>query len=175
MNPKKEFLVWELPVRIFHWLLAATVFTNFFINDDGNKWHRYTGYVACALIAFRFIWGFFSKNPYSHPRHFFPSIRSVKNFIKLKIKNPSERTIEHNPIAGLVMILMCLLVLILGLSGWMSRLDAFWGEDWVEEWHEITAQILMITVLVHVLSVFVESFLQKENLIASMIHGRKKP
>lgn len=34
------------------------------------------------------------------------------------------------------------LVLALGMTGWMQTLDAFWGEAWLQELHEIIASTL---------------------------------
>lgn len=154
-------------------MLAASVLLNFFVIDEGSKFHRYIGYFACALIAVRLLWAVFSSDEHARLKYFFPSYTSLKNYVLALIKKQEPRYLSHNPLAGLMMTFMCLLVLLLGLSGWMSRWDMFWGEDWVEEWHEIMSNLLMAATLLHVTAAIVESYRHKENLIASMIHGYK--
>ena len=57
---KQSILVWDLPVRIFHWLLAAC-FVGVFATGDSERWrdiHIMLGYTMLILVAFRLIWGF---------------------------------------------------------------------------------------------------------------------
>jgi cytochrome b len=70
--------------------------------------------------------------------------------------------------------LLWLLVLLLGLTGWMSRLDMFWGEDSVLTVHSWLADALLVAVFVHLLGVLVMSFMWRENLPGAMLTGRKR-
>ena len=65
-------------------------------------------------------------------------------------------------------------VVLVGVTGWMQTLDAFWGVEWVEEVHEALAWSLLAFIGVHVLAALVESVHYRENLVAAMIHGRKR-
>ena len=67
-----------------------------------------------------------------------------------------------------------LLVLLLALTGWMSHLDAFWGDDGIRAVHSVLADLLFVAVLVHVLAVVAMSFVWRMNLPVAMITGRKK-
>jgi cytochrome b len=71
--------------------------------------------------------------------------------------------------------LLWTLVLLLGLSGWMSRLDAFWGDETVETIHTFLADAILVAVILHLAGVAAMSWLWKENLPASMITGFKRP
>ena len=54
-------LVWDLPVRLFHWLLAAAILGAWVTHKMGTgafAWHRWFGYACLVLVAFRIVWGF---------------------------------------------------------------------------------------------------------------------
>ena len=81
----------------------------------------------------------------------------------------------HNPLAAVVMIAMLILILALGATGYMMGMDQYFGEDWVQELHEFFADSLLALIAIHLSGIFLEIFRRKENIIASMIHGKKKP
>jgi len=174
-DPDKSVLVWELPIRLFHWALAASIIINYFVLETGSKQHRYLGYFACSLIVLRIIWGIFWGSKYSRFKNFWPTRASLSSYVKSLLKNKPPRHLTHNPLAAVMMITLCLLVFALGVSGFLMRTDYFWGEEWLEEVHEIFANLLMFLSLMHALAAIIESFRHKENLIFSMIHGKKRP
>jgi cytochrome b len=61
------------------------------------------------------------------------------------------------------------------VSGWMTQLDAYWGEDWVIDTHETMACVLQACILIHWAGVLLMSRLQKENLVSGILTGRKTP
>jgi cytochrome b len=67
------------------------------------------------------------------------------------------------------------LVLLLGVTGWMSRLDAFWGDDGIRDIHAGLARALLVAVAVHLSGVVAMSLRWRENLVAAMLTGRKRP
>jgi cytochrome b len=71
--------------------------------------------------------------------------------------------------------LLWIVVLLLGVTGWMSRLDAFWGDDGIHDIHALLADVLLVAVIVHLVGVAAMSWLWRENLPASMITGYKRP
>ncbi len=172
-SSRGQVLVWDLPIRIIHWGFVSIVVLNYFILEEGKAPHRYLGYLACAFVAFRIFWGFKTSTEYGRFKSFWPTVENVKNYIQLLFKGQAPRMLSHNPLAALMMILLCVLILLLGLSGWMMSWDRFWGEEWLEETHEILAHTLIASAGLHAVASIVESFKHKENLIASMIHGKK--
>ncbi len=62
-----------------------------------------------------------------------------------------------------------------GLSGWLYTTDTYWGIEWVEQLHHTLSDILLILAAIHVGGVILASRRHRENLVAAMIHGRKRP
>ena len=74
------------------------------------------------------------------------------------------------------MMLMLGSMLMLALTGFlMEEIDYFWGEEWLEEVHELIANGLAGLVGLHILAALVESLRLRENLPLSMITGRRRP
>ena len=71
--------------------------------------------------------------------------------------------------------LLWALVLLLGVTGWISRLDAFWGDDGIRAIHAALAQALLFAVAVHLSGVATMSWRWRENLVAAMLSGKKRP
>jgi cytochrome b len=162
--------VWHGLVRLSHWLVATIVLFNLF-NESGPV-HRYAGYVAFGLVVARLVHGL--TRPAGDVAHIgLPLWSELRQHLSDLRHGRVHRTLGHNP-AGLCMALVLWqLVLLLGLTGWMSQLDQFWGEEWLTDTHELLAETLQVCVVLHWLGVVVMSRLQKENLFKAMITGRK--
>lgn len=165
--------VWDPVVRIFHWTVVVACSLNLFILEEGKYWHRATGYVVAAAIAIRLIWGFIGTK---HARFtdFFPTPRKVKDQVRGIIERKEKRHLGHNPLASVMMLLLITLLAATALSGWMTTLDAFWGEKWLEQLHGTIANSIMVLVFIHAGAAIVESWRHRENLVWSMVTGRKK-
>lgn len=86
----------------------------------------------------------------------------------------APRYIGHNPAGGAMIV--ALLVALAGTcaTGYMMTMDAYWGSKLVEHIHEFLANLTVGLVVAHVLGVLIASFEHRENLVASMISGRKR-
>ena len=63
----------------------------------------------------------------------------------------------------------------LATTGYVMTIETFWGVDWVEEVHEMLASALLALIAIHVFGAVLTSLMHRENLIAAMITGRKRP
>ena len=164
--------VWDIVVRGSHWAVAAFVFLDYW-DDSGGPLHRSIGYAAAAVVLLRLLWaGVGSRHARFDDWWPTPS-RLRRHLAALRAGQPS-RHLGHNPLGALMMLALWSLILALAVTGWMSRLDAFWGDDAIKEVHAVLADGLIALVTVHVAAALVMSRLQRENLLLAMLTGRKR-
>ena len=165
-------LVWDAVVRVLHWSLAATVLLDF-VHDDGDRVHRVVGYAAAAIVALRLLWAARAQGP-ARLALLKPSPRATLAYGRALLRGRAPRHPAHDPLGLWMVWLIWSLVLLLGLTGWMSRLDAFWGDETVQGLHLWLANALLAAVLVHVTGIAAMSWIWRENLPAAMLSGRKR-
>ena len=165
--------VWDPLVRFFHWTVAAAIVIDFFVLDDGRYWHRAIGYTAAAALAVRIVWGFVGTR---HARFadFWPTPRSVASHVRALLSGEDRKQLGHSPLGAVVMLLLMALLAGISITGWMMRLDAFWGAEWLEEVHEVLANAIIAVASLHVVAAIVESWRHRENLIWAMVIGKKR-
>lgn len=164
--------VWDPLVRLFHWSLAACIFGALLV-EEGDTAHQVLGYLALGLIASRVAWGFVGTR-HARFRDWVRGPRAIRTYLRERIAGTSRRRLGHNPAAGAMMLGLLAGVAAVGVTGWMQTLVAFWGAEWLEGLHEVLAWSLLGMIGLHVLAALVESWHYRENLIAAMIHGRKR-
>lgn len=182
-NTENLIRVWDLPLRIFHWLLVVAFFVAYFTEDELLSIHVWAGYLIGGLLIFRLVWGFVGGQ-YARFSSFLCSPMQSVNYIKDLISSQARRYVGHNP-AGAAMIVLLLLGLlatfVTGLAVYGADQGAgplaFIGnshEDFWEEIHEFFANFTVVLVIVHVFGVIVESIVHRENLVRAMFHGNKR-
>ncbi|MEO7053075.1 MAG: cytochrome b/b6 domain-containing protein [Rhodanobacter sp.] len=164
--------VWDPLVRLFHWSLAGLFLANFF-TEDGELVHRGFGYAILILIAVRFAWGWIGTR---HARFsdWVVGPHRVRRYLRERLTGRSRRQLGHNPGAAVMILALLGGVLLVAFTGWLQTTDRFFGEGWLQGLHEALAYGVLGLVVVHVLAAVGESVHYGENLIASMIHGRKR-
>jgi cytochrome b len=167
-----DVAVWDGVVRATHWSVAALVLWDGF-EDSGGPLHRNLGYLAAALVALRLAWGFVGT-PTARFADWWPRASRLAAYVPALLAGRPPRTRGHNPLGALMMLALWACVLALALTGWMSRWDAFWGDDGIKAVHAFIADALLALVAVHVLAVLAMSRLQRENLVKAMLTGRKR-
>jgi cytochrome b len=165
--------VWDPLVRIFHWTVAVGVLINYFLLEGGKAPHRYVGYAVAAALAIRVVWGFVGS---VHARFsdFVAPPRVALSHLRAVVAGRDRRYMGHNPAGAAMIVALMILLAVTSLTGWMQGLDAFWGVEWVQETHKICAILIIAMAAAHVLAAIAESLAHRENLVLSMITGRKR-
>ena len=176
--------VWDIPVRLFHWVLASCFIIAWLTLD--NRYldiHVFVGYLMGGLILFRILWGFIGGH-YVCFHDFSFSWSEVIGYLKGVLNKCPSRFLGHNPAGSWAIYIL----LGLGLSITITGLLAFGGEErqgplagllnypqgrFVHELHEWLAWLMMGMVIIHLIGVLVESLLHQENLVTAMLTGFK--
>lgn len=172
MNPQQPVLVWDLPTRIFHWLLVI-FFVGAILTQESEKWrlfHVTFGYSMVGLVIFRLIWGFIGSK-YARFTEFVRSPQDVLDYSLKTVSGKGRRYIGHNPLGSVAVLIMLFLILLIGLTGYIVFNDL--SSEWVNELHEFFGNLLLAIVGIHIGGVFLSGLKHRENLIKSMITGKK--
>ncbi len=165
--------VWDPLVRIGHWALVATVAAAWLTRHGGGALHEWLGYASLALIVLRVCWGF------AGPRRarFVSFVRRPLDtlaYARSVLARSEPRYIGHNPLGGWMIVALIAAIAAVDLTGLLYTTDRYWGVAWVEDLHETISDVLLGLIALHVAGVVIASRRHGENLVAAMIHGRKR-
>jgi len=168
----RSVLVWDAPVRVFHWLMVLS-FAGAWLTGDSERWrlvHVTLGYTMAGLLAFRLLWGVFGTR---HARFadFVRGPRAAWRYVTSVLQGRAEHHVGHNPAGALAIMALLALTALSALSGWATYQEL--GGEWLEELHEGAANAMLAVVAVHLAGVLVGSWAHHENLVSAMVTGRK--
>lgn len=177
--------VWDLPTRLFHWLLAAAVIGLVVTaNVGGNwmNWHLRLGYAVLTLLLFRLVWGFVGGH-WSRFGSFLYAPSSLLAY--LRGRSRPEHRVGHTPLGALSVFALLLILLAQVATGLMSDDEiAFFGPlvrfvsgDTVAlatSYHKNVGKFIVIgLVLLHVAAIAFYKWVKKDNLVRPMVVGDK--
>ncbi len=167
-----HIILWSPITRIIHWAIAIPVLFNFFI-EGGDLSHKVLGYVSFFAIFIRIAWGLISKDK-AHFRFLPLKPSEIREYILILFSGRMKNFPGHNPLASVAYVIIWILVGLLGISGFMMGLDAFWGEDWLEQLHELLSSALMALVILHFIGIAFDGIKNKRKTWLGMITGRRE-
>ncbi len=165
-------ILWSPLTRIIHWAIALPVLLNFFL-EGGDSIHKVLGYIALAGLVVRIIWGLVSQDK-AHVKFFLIKTSDIKDHLLSMAQNKVKDYPGHNPLASVTYIIIWILVGLLGISGYMRGLDAFWGEEWLENLHESFSNILVVLVFCHLAGIIWDGIKYKRKTWKGMITGKRQ-
>ncbi|MDM8565375.1 cytochrome b/b6 domain-containing protein [Candidatus Halobeggiatoa sp. HSG11] len=180
---KHPVRVWDLPIRIFHWLLVLAFIIAWLSQGDDRYLdiHVFAGYLFFSLLIFRLIWGLIGSKYAKFAN--FPYLKIV-NYLRTLFTKQRQHYLGHNPAgswAVFVILSLGIIVSVTGLltlggeerHGPLAGMISFELGDSFHWWHNIIAWFMLAVIGIHILGVLVESWLHNENLIKSMFTGFK--
>ena len=180
----EKIKIWDLPIRIFHWLLPLLLgFSWYSAETRAMEWHRYSGYSILGLLIFRLCWGLWG----SHSARFSTFIKGPASVLAYaRGQKTQSTTVGHNPLGGWSVAALLLLLAVQvssglfavdvdGLeSGPLSYMVSFDGGRVLADIHEVSFNILLTLVAVHLLAILWYEFVRKERLVMPMVNGHKQ-
>ena len=168
----RAVLVWDAPVRVFHWLMVAS-FAGAYLTGESERWrllHLTLGWTLAGLVVFRLVWGLVGTR---HARFasFVRGPAAVARYLGALRRGRPEHHVGHNPAGALAIVALLTLSAVVVASGWATFEGV--GGEWLEDLHEGVAQVMLAVVGVHVAGVLLGSWTSHENLVRAMITGRK--
>lgn len=167
-------LIWDLPTRLFHWLLSggfvAAALIALVLGEDGPlfPYHAMIGLTIALMVCLRVIWGVVGTR-YAKFGSFAFGPAAVIEYMKGTLVGGGKRYIGHNPGSAVAILALLALVLAMAVTGILMGQ----GNESVEDLHEILAWVTVGVAVVHVLGVALHTIRHRENITASMIHGEK--
>ncbi|HEX7810307.1 MAG TPA: cytochrome b/b6 domain-containing protein, partial [Burkholderiales bacterium] len=181
-------LVWDLPLRLFHWALVLLVISQVvtaWIGGNALEYHALGGYAILSLLLFRIAWGFLGG---THARFgdFVRGPAAVLSYAKSLVSGAAADHRGHNPLGGWSVLAMLASLLAQASTGLFANDDVMMEgplakhvsgrfSEIATAVHDVNAVILLSLVALHVLAVVFYLFGKKRNLVAPMITGRKGP
>jgi cytochrome b len=180
----KKYLIWDLPLRLFHWCFAFTVLGCWYTAEQGTdlvEIHMQLGFVTLGLILFRIVWGVIGT---THARfsQFIPLPKDLANYLTSSKYN--KKTPGHNPLGALMVIFMIVLVMAQAISGLFINDDVFSSGPYYGTLsqdlekimffiHHNVFDFMIAAIILHVFAISYYWLIKKQNLILPMITGKK--
>ncbi len=171
--------LWDLPTRVFHWLIVACVPLSWWSAEAENyELHAWLGYTVIVLVASRVIWGFLGSR---HSR--FADFLVGPGRVMAYLKGRKAVSVGHNPLGGWSVVALLSLLLLQAVSGLFNSDDVFFSgplhygasgpfRDAMGQVHELAFDALLVLVALHIGAVLYYQLGRKEPLVPAMLRGR---
>ena len=171
--------VWDLPIRLFHWLLAGLIaFSWWSVNYHHTGWHIWSGCAILTLLIFRLLWGFVGSST-ARFASFVHGPRAVVDYLR-----GSWTGLGHTPLGALSVIALLVAISVqvgLGLfaededgiyMGPLSRLVSSDTSDKVRDIHELWFKVVLGLIVLHILAILYYRLFRRQKLTGAMMTGR---
>lgn len=178
--------VWDLPVRLFHWLLVLMLGISWITAEIGGnamEYHMWSGYVILGLLLFRVLWGIVGSET-ARFSHFIYGPAAVLEYARALFKSTYKSATGHTPLGGWSVIALLLTLATQAISGLFSNDDIANEGPLYHLVHKATSNlfslvhlysfnILLGLVIIHLVAIVYYRLKHRDNLIKPMISGYK--
>jgi len=178
-------LVWDLPLRMFHWgLVLAVIGAIIAVENNRMDLHERAGLTVLGLMGFRIIWGF-SGGYYARFLNFIVSPLALLRWLRAA-KNDDDggqvRSAGHSPIAALSVLALLAIAAFMSSSGMFSNDGILFdgplahlvpqSTKFISTLHHNAKPILIVLIVLHLAAILYYKFRKKINLTKAMVTGR---
>lgn len=169
----KRILVWDIPVRLFHWILAGSFLIAFLISNTADDEspvfavHMLLGGIAAFMVMLRLVWGFVGTR-WARFNSF--SGREIFSYLRGAFFGGEKRYTGHNPGSSIAAVLMFVFIIGLAVTGIMMGR----GNEDIKEVHELFSWGMIATVVAHLAGIAYYTVRHREFIASSMVTGRKQ-
>jgi cytochrome b len=183
-SSKHVVRVWDIPVRLFHWLIVALVAAAYATwRLNWMEWHGWIGGLVLALVLFRLLWGFFGSET-ARFSHFLTSPRTAFEHLKYAFLREPDRQVGHNPAGGWMVVLLLALLLAETLTGVyvandvadvgpLTEIVPAAAANAIDASHGILWNVLLAAITAHVLAIVGYAAVKGQDLVRPLITGMK--
>jgi cytochrome b len=198
-NASSKRLVWDLPLRLFHWLLVLSIAASWYTAEKSAEGefleigenfygyaqiHFWVGYWTIGLLLFRLIWGFVG------PRHarfstFLKGPSATLAYLR-SVRDPAfVPPPGHNPLGGWSVVVLLAMVSAQAITGLflIDNTEIYLAPynpavepataSRLKAFHVANFDVLLWMIGLHILAVLFYLVVKKQNLIGAMVTGRK--
>jgi cytochrome b len=182
-----EVKVWDVGVRVFHWALTLLLVLQVVTGKLGGRWmpwHVAAGYGVLVLVVFRILWGF-GGGTHARFSSFLKGPVPAYRFARRLFSREAVPQLGHNPLGGWMVVAMIAAFAFQAVTGLFAN-DGVETEgpfatrvgldvsDYLSRLHRIDVYVLMVLAGLHIAAVLYHWLFKKEDLIGSMVDGRKR-
>jgi cytochrome b len=185
-DPTCRIRVWDLPTRLFHWMLVLSVTVCFVTGNIGGtamSLHISSGLTVLGLLIFRLVWGFVGGRQ-SRFTAFVRGPREVIRYAVEMLRGRASAYLGHNPLGGWSILAMLLALAVQAATGLFSSDDILTEGPLVHlvdssivyqltRIHRLNRIVVIVLAAIHILAVFFYLVVKRDNLLKPMITGNK--
>ena len=202
VESKKTFKVWDIWVRLFHWLLVILILLSYLTAEIGGfdftvpgtgyfvstmNLHVWSGLAILGLLIFRLIWGFIGSSS-ARFTNFLRSPRAILGYLRATFRGPVPFFAGHNPAGGAAVAIILLVLTIQATTGLFAQDDSFFatkgplayvvGDETSKKITGIHKQwweyVVVVVIAIHLAANLFYWLIKKQDLITAMFTGKRR-
>ncbi len=176
--------LWDLPTRLFHWILVIGIGFSWFCAETGGNWmvwHERSGIFLLALVLFRFVWGFIGSDTAQFRQFLKSPVQAWVHLRELRSRATAFHA-GHNPLGAWMVVALLLAVLMQATTGLFATDDIMTEgpliglvsggtAELLTSIHHFSFNIILLLAGLHIVAILFYRFYKRTNLIKAMVVG----